>query len=140
MQCRHFPHCPELPASVREELLTRKSGSPSSSNGTKKQVYWKNSALSLGFVDTNEGIRFAPRDVDVTMEDAPTNGIANPEEDESEDDDLAVSYALPELPRPNVRVVSPVEQFIEYNGVNFGPSTLVTAEDRELVRIISCVL
>ena len=74
LQCRHFPACRDMPASVREHLVKLKKLGNAASNGvtagaaSKRQQYWGDSARSMGFVDTNGGIRFSPRVVDQSMQ------------------------------------------------------------------------
>lgn len=62
-QCRHAPHCREMPKHVREHLSTLKRGGGNGiTGGTSRNELWSTSARDLGFVNTDNGIRFLPPD------------------------------------------------------------------------------
>jgi hypothetical protein len=69
MQCRHFPHCHKIPLELRNKLSSMKRGSGYSvgppitddSNilsAPGRMQYWIDSAITLGLVDSPDGIRF----------------------------------------------------------------------------------
>ena len=62
-QCRHAPHCREMPKHVREHLSTLKRGGGNGlTGGTSRNELWSTSARDLGFANTDNGIRFLPPD------------------------------------------------------------------------------
>lgn len=86
VQCRHFPNCNSIPASVRKELARlKKSGNGASSTGTKRQDFWTASAIGQGFIDTDGGVRFVPPAVEETVE--------KEEEDARTNDDMDVDMS-----------------------------------------------
>ncbi|KAL3798831.1 hypothetical protein HJC23_004619 [Cyclotella cryptica] len=60
-QCRHAPHCREMPKHVRAHLSTLKRGGGNGlAGGTSRNELWSTSARDLGLVNTSNGIRYLP--------------------------------------------------------------------------------
>lgn len=138
LQCRHFPNCREMPDSVREHLEALKKAGNATPNscGTKRRDFWSDSALSMGFVDTDAGVQYVPRVADnlsseMSSHDFEEVACPSPSENDFSPESNAVG-----LPRLNF--VSPCEHiaasrdFITFEQFVSG-STLVTLKDRDLV-------
>ena len=52
----HFTKCHAMPPAIQERYLSLKANASQGATDSKK--YWIESAISLGLVDTSDGIRF----------------------------------------------------------------------------------
>jgi hypothetical protein len=138
LQCRHFPNCREMPDSVREHLEELKKAGNATPNlcGTKRRDFWSDSALSMGFVDTDAGVQFTPRVADNLSSRMSLYDLEDVAIPSTNDIDVSPESNAVGLPRLNF--VSPFEpiaasrESITFEQLVSG-STLVTLEDRDLV-------
>ena len=56
LECRHFSKCPCVPIDLKNQLVMLKRDAIVASPG--RQLYWRESALRLGLVDSEDGIRW----------------------------------------------------------------------------------
>ena len=138
LQCRHFPNCREMPDSVREHLEALKKAGNATPNscGTKRRDFWSDSALSMGFVDTDAGVQYVPRVADNLSSEMSSHDFEEVACPSTNEIDFSPESNAVGLPRLNF--VSPCEHiaasrdFITFEQFVSG-STLVTLEDRDLV-------
>jgi hypothetical protein len=138
LQCRHFPNCLEMPDSVREHLEALKKAGNATPNscGTKRRDFWSDSALSMGFVDTDAGVQYVPRVADNLSSEMSFHDFEDVAISSTNDIDFSPESNAMGLPRLNF--VSPFEPIAaSRDSITFkqfvSGSTLVILEDRDLV-------